>query len=117
MKSKLSRYFIKFYEKLWCLFAVNYWMQLYADDPYSKSFDMWVRQSLKEGHKLEIISDHKAKFNGRVLWIANSPYGAFCLSERGKPSVSPSRYTKYLMNKQIKRINKEKLTKDIENWR
>ena len=115
--NKLSYHFIKFCEKLWCIYAVFYWMQLYDDYPYSASFDAWMRQSLKEGHKLEIIDSYHANFNGRRLWIENVPYAAFRLSEHNKQSVSPSRYTKYLMNKQLKKIQKETRKKDIECWR
>lgn len=115
--NKLSYYVIKFYEKLWCLFAVSYWIQLYDEYPYSASFDAWMRQSLKEGHKLEVIDKYQAKFNGRVLWIENIPYASFRLDEKGKISVSPARYTKYLLNKQLKNLNEEKKKKLIEGWR
>ena len=106
--NKFSHYVIKFYEKLWCLFTVSYWIQLYDYYPYSDSFDTWMRKSLKEGCKLEVIDNYRAKFNGRVLWIENVPYASFHLDEPRKPNVSPSRYTKYLMNKQLKKLNKEK---------
>lgn len=115
--SKLSYYVIKLYEKLWCLFAVSYWIQLYDYYPYSASFDAWMRQSLKEGHKLEIIDNFHAKFNGRVLWIENVPHASFRLDEVGKSSVSPARYTKYLFNKQLKKLNKEKKKKLVEGWK
>ncbi|HCH9337349.1 TPA: hypothetical protein PNO69_004545 [Salmonella enterica] len=115
--NKLSYYVIKFYEKLWCLFTVSYWIQLYDDYPYSASKDAWMRQSLKEGHKLEIIDNFHAKFNGRVLWIENIPYASFHLDEKGKTSVSPARYTKYLLNKQLKKLNKEKKKKLVEGWK
>lgn len=104
-------------EKIWCLFAVTYWLQLYLDYPYSKSFDKWVRDSLKEGHKLEIIDNFHAKFNGRRLWIENVPYAAFHLHEPHKPDVSPSRYTKYLLNKQLKKLQREKKKKLREGWK
>lgn len=115
--NKLSYYVIKFYEKLWCLFAASYWIQLYDYYPYSDSFDTWMRQSLKEGCKLEVIDQYHAKFNGRVLWIENVPYASFRLDELHKPYVSPSRYTKYLMNKQLKKLNKEKNKKIKEDWK
>ena len=115
--NKLSYYVIKFYEKLWCLFSVSYWIQLYDDYPYSASFDAWMRQSLKEGCKLEVIDQYRAKFNGRVLWIENVPYASFHLDEEGKTSVSPARYTKYLMNKQLKRIKETERVQSVENWR
>lgn len=114
---KLSHYFIKFLEKVWCVYAVFYWMQLYEDYPYSASFDAWMRKSLKEGHKIEILGSHTARFNGRIIWISNVPYAAFHLYESDKKDVSPSRYTKYLMNKQLKKLQREKRKKEIENWR
>lgn len=107
----------KIYEFIWALFATNYWMQSYDDYPYSESFDKWIRDSLKEGHKLEIIDDgFYAKFNGRVLWIENHPYASFRLKELGVNSVQPSRYTKYLMYKQIKAIIKHNRKHAINNW-
>lgn len=108
----------KVYEFIWCLFAADYWMQYYDDYPYSESFDKWMRDSLREGHKLEIIDKgFHAKFNGRTLWIENHPYASFRLKEFGFASVQPSRYTKYLMYKQIKEIIKRNRQHAINNWR
>ena len=35
----MNKYIKLVYEKLWCLLAVFYWVQLYEDYPYSKAFD------------------------------------------------------------------------------
>lgn len=95
------------YEQIWCIFAVNYWVQLYDDYPYSKSFDKWMRQSLKDGHQLIPIDGFNAMFNGRKIWIESFPHAAFHLKEYNIPKVSPSRYTKYLLGKQLKIIKKQ----------
>lgn len=90
------------YEKLFTIVAISYWIQLYDEHPYSKSFDDWCRKSLDDGCKVISIDRYTVKFNGKTLWIGNGKVACFTLYEKGKPSVSPSRYTKYLMMKQYR---------------
>ena len=89
------------YEKLWCIFAASYWIQLYDDYPYSKDFDKWCRESLDKGCKFTNITEYTAIFNGEKLWISNHPYASFHLYGEGSPKLSPSRYTKKLMQERL----------------
>ena len=89
------------YEKLWCLFAVSYYVQLYDDYPFSDSFDKWCRESLDKGFKFTNISEYSAEFNGKKLWITNHPCASFHLYGEGSPKLSPSRYTKKLMQERL----------------
>ena len=89
------------YEKLWCIFAVSYWMQFYDNYPYSKSFDNWCRESLGKDCKFTNITEYTAMFNGKKLWITNHPYASFHLDEGGSTNISPSRYTKKLMQERL----------------
>lgn len=91
----------KLYEKIWALFAVSYWNQLYDNYPYSKSFDAWCRKSLDEGHSIKRVCNYTVKFNGEILWLGNGKLCCFHLYENAKPYVQPSRYTKYLMMKRF----------------
>lgn len=96
----MKKFIQKLYEKVWTLFAIRYWMQINSEN-YSKSFDIWCRKTLDEGHYFTEIGEYRAKINGRTLWINNHPYASFSLCESGKPSPQPSRYTKYLMMKRL----------------
>ena len=96
----MKKFAKKLYEKIWALFAVRYWMQIYSDN-YNKSFDLWCRKSLDDGHYFTEIDNFTAKFNGKTIWIRNHPHASFSLRERGKPEVHPSRYTKHLMMKRL----------------
>lgn len=96
----MKKFMQKLYEKIWVLFAVNYWSQIYSEK-YSKAFDDWCRKSLDEGHYFTEISNYTAKFNGKTIWISNHPHASFRLYEGGKPRAQPSRYTKYLMMKRL----------------
>ena len=89
------------YEKLWCIFTASYWIQLYDDYPYSKSFDKWCRESLDKGCKFTNITEYTAMFNGKKLWIVNHPCASFHLYEEISPNLSPSRYTKKLMQERL----------------
>lgn len=91
----------KLYEKIWTIFAIHYWIQVYSEN-YNKSFDDWCRKSLDDGHYFTEISNYTAKFNGKTIWIGNHPYGSFELYEKDRPRVQPSRYTKHLMMKRLK---------------
>lgn len=86
------------YEKIWCIFAVTYWLQLY---PCNKSFDEWCRESLEKGCTFENISEYTATFNGKTLWLKNHPNASFNLYQEGCPEISPSRYTKYLLKQRF----------------
>ena len=93
---------VKFiYEKVWAIFSISYWIQLYDDYPYSKSFDAWCRKSLDKGCQIKRIDRFTVEFNGRILWIGNEKVACFHLYEVGKPSAAPSRYTKHLMMKRF----------------
>lgn len=59
-------------------------------------------------HQLIVINEYEAMFNSRTLWIENVPYAAFRLNEHRKSNVSPSRYTKYLLNKRLKVLTLER---------
>ena len=89
------------YEKLWCIFAASYWIQLYDDYPFSDSFDKWCRESLDKGCKFTNITEYEAMFNGEKLWITNHPCASFHLYGDGSPKLSPSRYTKKLMQERL----------------
>lgn len=89
------------YEKLWCIFAVAYWLQINTEEA-SKTFDDWCRAELAKGTEFKSIGDYTAEFGGRTLWIENHPYGSFNLHEKDKPRCSVKRYTKYLLNKRLK---------------
>lgn len=104
---------IKFYEYLIVLLHPSFWCQLYEKYPYLESFDGWCRNSLKQGCKFEVIDNYTIKFNGRILWLGNDKLCCFCLHENNKPKVSPSRYTKVLMWKELERQKRDKL----EEWK
>ena len=89
------------WEKVWCLFAVTYWLQDYDHCPYSKGFDNWCREELKKGTKFKNTCEFKGSFGGKQLWITNHPYASLHLYENGEPQVSPSRYTKRLLKKRL----------------
>lgn len=97
----MKKHIRSIYEKIWCLFAVLYWVQFYEDYPYSKAFDKWCRESLDKGCKFTNISEYSAEFNGKKLWIANHPCASFHLYEESSPNLSPSRYTKKLMQERL----------------
>ena len=96
----MKKFLKTLYEKVWTLFAISYWMQIYSEQ-YNKSFDAWCRDSLDGGHKFTEINSYTAKLNGKTIWIVNHPYASFSLYEDNKLSVHPSRYTKHLMMKRL----------------
>lgn len=97
----MNKYIKSIYEKIWCIFAVSYWIQLYGDYPHSKSFDNWCKESLDKGCKFTNITEYTAMFNGKKLWITNHPCASFHLYGEGSPKLSPSRYTKKLMQERL----------------
>ena len=97
----MNKFIQKLYEKIWALFAVSYWFQLYGNYQYSESFDNWCRKSLEEGHHITKLDKYSVYFNGKRLWYGNKKLCCFHLYENGKPYVQPSRYTKYLMMKRL----------------
>jgi len=89
------------YERVWTILTIRYWIQLYDDYPYSKSFDAWCRESLDKGCQIKRIDRFTVTFNSRILWLCDGKTACFHLYEIGKPNVSPSRYTKHLMMKRF----------------
>lgn len=97
----MNKFFKKLYEKIWTLFAVSYWCQLYGTYLYSKSFDDWCRKSLEEGHSIKRVCNYTVEFNGKILWLGNGKLCCFHLYSKNSPYVQPSRYTKHLMMKRF----------------
>ena len=117
----MSNFLFKVYKIIWTIFAINYWYHQSDDHPYNKEFDEWCLQSLKDGKRFD-VDNHRSHlnytcvFNGRVLWIENHPFASFHLYEKGFTEVSPSRYTRYLLNKKFNEDKKNHLHKQIK-WK
>ena len=107
----------KLYKSLVVLLHPSFWTQLYANHPYSTSFDKWCLESLENGCDFEEIETYAVKFNGRTLWIANDELCCFRLYEKNKPRVQPSRYTKILMWKKFKSFKRAKQLAELEGWK
>jgi hypothetical protein len=72
---------------IFTLISPKYWLMLKT---YNKHCDEWCITALKSP-KIEIISEHRAKLNGKEIWISNYPYGfEFCGT-----NVRPSRLMVY----------------------
>lgn len=131
--SKLISAIKYIYEKLWCILAVGYWGKFYSEYPYNEDYDKWCREVLRyakdnpsesvftdicdQTANFGVINDDNKKLTPKVVWVANIPYASFRLyrSYSGiKQSYSPSRYTKYLMNKQLKRDIRKFTSKEFQ---
>lgn len=88
------------YEKLWCLFAIFYWLQNDPED-FSQAYDDWCREELAKGTRFTDIDSYTANFGGRRLWVSNHPYASFHLYHKNLPECTCSRYTKHLMKKRL----------------
>lgn len=111
----MKKLLTKVYEYLVVMLHPTFWIQLYKDYPYSESFDQWCRESLEQGCEFKDYDKYRVVFNERKLWIGNSKLCCFRLSENGKPSVQPSRYTKILMWKKFESYRRDKQLTELEN--
>lgn len=67
----------------------SYWIMNY---PYNKEFDNWLLNAIKT-HNFENFTEHSVVIDGKILWIANHPYGSFTPYDM---ELRPSRRTIYL---------------------
>jgi len=92
----------------------NYWIQT---DSYNRVWDKMLRAELKNPI-FESKDEYTIKLNGRMIWIANYPYGYG--SDYGWPKISvglPSRRTRILLRTAINNNNNYASTKNVVNLR
>ena len=65
------------YEKLWCVFAISYWVQLFDRYPYDKNYDKWCRKVLKyaKDHPEETIFTNIGEYHA-LFGVVNSECAA-----------------------------------------
>jgi hypothetical protein len=60
----------------------RYWIMIH---PYSRYCEEWCQEALKNPSFTD-INDYTAYFNGKGIWIANSPYGFEFVTSGSRPS-------------------------------
>lgn len=78
----------RIYDILWAAVHPKFWIMI---EPYSREWDEFLLDKMKNQRMFTIVSRYVAHIDGTYIWIEDYPYGAF--TRYSGPEFRPARRT------------------------